>query len=90
MSENEVIVKAIGELLGMHFYIPSYQRGYRWTAQQINDLLGDIATFGQQCQRGEGEAGFYCLQPLRLGYSFHLQGETILLAERRPCLPSER
>lgn len=64
MSENEVIVKAIGELLGMHFYIPSYQRGYRWTAQQINDLLGDVATFGQQCQRGEGEAGFYCLQPL--------------------------
>ena len=80
MSENEVIVKAIGELLGMHFYIPSYQRGYRWTAQQINDLLGDLATFGQQCQRGEGEAGFYCLQPLRLGYSFHLQRETILLA----------
>ena len=76
MSENEVIVKAIGELLGMHFYIPSYQRGYRWTAQQINDLLGDIDTF----RRGEGEAGFYCLQPLRLGYSFHLQRETILLA----------
>ena len=76
MRENKVEVKAIGDRLGKHFYIPSYQRGYRWTAQQIHDLLGDIDTF----RRGEGEAGFYCLQPLRLGYSFHLQRETILLA----------
>ena len=76
MRENKVEVKAIGDLLGMHFYIPSYQRGYRWTAQQIHDLLGDIDTF----RRGEGEAGFSCLLPLRLGYSFHLQRETILLA----------
>lgn len=52
MRENKEEVKAIGDLLGKHFYIPSYQRGYRWTEQQIHDLLGDIATFGQQSLRG--------------------------------------
>ncbi|KQM08630.1 MAG: hypothetical protein AL399_06270 [Candidatus [Bacteroides] periocalifornicus] len=58
MRENKVEVKAIGDLLGKHFYIPSYQRGYRWTEQQIHDLLGDIATFGQQSLRGGGGSGF--------------------------------
>ena len=26
--------KSIGELLNYKFFIPSYQRGYRWTDQQ--------------------------------------------------------
>lgn len=45
----------------MKFFIPSYQRGYRWTGQQVTDLLNDIWEFSEKEKR-EGE--FYCLQPL--------------------------
>ena len=54
-------LKAIVQLLGEHFYIPYYQRGYRWTSQQVNDLLNDIWTF-TAVQREKGQ--FYCLQPI--------------------------
>ncbi|NDB86716.1 MAG: DUF262 domain-containing protein [Alphaproteobacteria bacterium] len=43
------------------FNIPSYQRGYRWTPQQVEDLLNDIWEFGNG-QKDEKE--WYCLQPL--------------------------
>ena len=42
ISDNKIELKSIRELLGMHFFIPSYQRGYRWTEQQAIDLLNDI------------------------------------------------
>ena len=56
--ENTIKETAVGKLLGMNFSIPGYQRGYRWTEQQVNDLLNDINEF-------EPENGsWYCLQPL--------------------------
>lgn len=45
----------------MKFYIPSYQRGYRWTEQQVKDLLNDIWEFSKKKKQ---EYEFYCLQPL--------------------------
>ena len=59
-QENKIKETAVAELLGwkMNFFIPGYQRGYRWTDQQVNDLLNDINEF-------EPENGsWYCLQPL--------------------------
>lgn len=56
-GDNKIGLKSVGELCGMNFYIPNYQRGYRWTEQQVSDLLNDINEF-------EGNDGFYCLQPL--------------------------
>ncbi len=61
MADNIIELKSINELLGMKFFIPSYQRGYRWTEQQVTDLLNDIWEFSEKEKR-EGE--FYCLQPL--------------------------
>lgn len=59
MSENKIELKSVSELLGMKFNIPSYQRGYRWTDLQIENLLNDI------CEFNKGVDGdFYCLQPL--------------------------
>lgn len=52
--------KTISKLLGMNFFIPNYQRGYRWTKQQVRDLLKDIYFFTQNKNQGE----FYCLQPV--------------------------
>ncbi len=59
ITEELLIPKSIHELLGEKFYIPSYQRGYRWGRKQIIDLLEDIHAFSL-----DDTKNFYCLQPL--------------------------
>jgi uncharacterized protein with ParB-like and HNH nuclease domain len=59
MTENIV---AINQLLGKEFFIPSFQRGYRWSEEQVKDLLEDIWEFFNISKTGDGE--FYCLQPI--------------------------
>lgn len=44
------------------FFIPSYQRGYRWTKQQVVELLEDIWEF--ICKKNKDQNEFYCLQPI--------------------------
>jgi hypothetical protein len=55
-------LKPVAEFLdgNHHFYIPSYQRGYRWNKKQVEDLLKDIGDFAENAQKGD----FYCLQPV--------------------------
>lgn len=62
MANNSIELRTIGTLLGLNFYIPSYQRGYRWTEVQVLDLLNDIDHF--IAKHKEGQSDFYCLQPL--------------------------
>ena len=54
--------------MGMNFFIPNYQRGYRWTDQQVKDLLNDIYDFAAKRKNREledkGIEEFYCLQPV--------------------------
>ncbi|WP_294789481.1 DUF262 domain-containing protein, partial [Prevotella sp.] len=45
MTENKIELKSVCDLLGLKFFIPSYQRGYRWNDQQVEDLLNDINDF---------------------------------------------
>lgn len=59
MAENKIELKSVSELLEMKFFIPSYQRGYRWTEQQVIDLLNDVDEFIQK-----KNSDFYSLQPL--------------------------
>lgn len=59
---NQIALKTINELMGLNFFIPSYQRGYRWTEQQVKDLLNDIWEFTNKSNKQSGE--FYCLQPI--------------------------
>ncbi len=60
-TDNKLCLKTIYEVLGENFYIPAYQRGYRWSALQVGELLDDIWEFSQQ---GGGDSSFYCLQPV--------------------------
>lgn len=61
--ENNIQLISIAELLdGRTFYIPSYQRGYRWTTKEVTDLLSDLYSFTIGTKKSEGE--FYCLQPI--------------------------
>lgn len=67
-TNNIIERKAISDLLnGGYFYIPPYQRGYRWTPTQVTQLLHDLfsyanETHGSNHQNIEGD--YYCLQPV--------------------------
>ncbi|GLR07676.1 hypothetical protein COO59_09675 [Mixta theicola] len=63
LHKNKLMLKPVSELLGEQFFIPAYQRGYRWTARQVRDLLEDLAEF-QQNVHGKPTERFYCLQPV--------------------------
>lgn len=49
------------------YFIPAYQRGYRWDEKQVKDLLSDIWNHGQaQSSLENAEKSKYCLQPIVL------------------------
>lgn len=62
-SSDNITLKTIGDFskLKHNFFIPSYQRGYRWKKQQVTDLLSDIWDFHAKTP---GPNEFYCLQPV--------------------------
>lgn len=63
--EHNLIPLPINELLDKQFFIPHYQRGYRWTEQQVKQLLDDIDSFLPREIHGKPEERtFYCLQPI--------------------------
>ena len=61
-GNNALILKSITELLPLHFFVDDYQRGYKWTPQQVEDLLNDIDEFNVT------QSDFYCLQPVVVKY----------------------
>lgn len=55
----------ISEITDKKFYIRHYQRGYRWTEQQVEQLLNDIDAFTPKEVAGHADRKtFYCLQPV--------------------------
>ena len=62
MAYNNIKIESISELLKFNFFIPSYQRGYRWSEQQVNDLLNDVWGFVNKPNKKDDE--WYCLQPI--------------------------
>ena len=46
---------------GQHYFIPDYQRGYRWEKREVTQLLSDLYEFMNQ---HPNQLEFYCLQPL--------------------------
>lgn len=56
---------SINQILDKQFFIPDYQRGYRWTSQQVEQLLDDIESFFPREIEGKpNNKTFYCLQPV--------------------------
>lgn len=68
MTDQQIALRAINELRvdevgnGLRFFIPAYQRGFRWSPLQVQQLLDDIQEFTQR--RNPQPEEFYCLQPL--------------------------
>lgn len=60
---NEIKQVTVSDLLdGRYFYIPTYQRGYRWSKQQVIDLCNDLLEYA--LKKGKHKDSFYSLQPL--------------------------
>lgn len=60
-SINNLELLAIPELCNKNFFIPDYQRGYRWGDTQIRQMLEDIYSF---IYDKNAAGSFYCLQPI--------------------------
>ena len=56
MENNQILLetKLVSDIKGT-FYVPSYQRGYRWGEDEVLRLLNDVYTNGKKN---------YCLQPV--------------------------
>lgn len=66
-------IKPFKELLGMHFNIPNYQRGYRWEKEHVHALLNDLQEFALKDNKDKDE--FYCLQPIVVRKNIFLSQE---------------
>lgn len=67
MEKENPRIRPIKELIGENFFIPRYQRGYRWGKQEIDDLLDDIFQYYSDLESPDTSkkvGGFYCLQPI--------------------------
>lgn len=56
--KNKIELKSVRDLLGMKFFIPNYQRGYKWGKKDVEYLIDDIAEIK------EDDNSDYCLQPI--------------------------
>ena len=61
MAEINLETKLIGDIRGC-FYVPDYQRGYRWGRTEVEALLNDIYEYGGKIKKTVNES--YCLQPV--------------------------
>lgn len=75
--DNTLELKTINELQQYSFYIPSYQRGYRWTPNEVEDLLNDISEFTPRLVDDSDEKTWYCLQPIVVKKNENKQFEVI-------------
>lgn len=60
MAEIKLETKFVGEITGS-FFVPAYQRGYRWGEEEVVRLLDDIySVYDETTHEGRN----YCLQPI--------------------------
>lgn len=86
-------ITSIDKLMGRTFFVPGYQRGYRWGRQEVEALLNDLWEFYLQAKEKKDEEErenlleenknvFYCLQPIVL-YKDEQAQENLLDGQQR-------
>lgn len=86
-------ITSIDKLMGRTFFVPGYQRGYRWGRQEVEALLNDLWEFYLQTEEKKDEEArenlleekknlFYCLQPIVL-YKDEQARENLLDGQQR-------
>ena len=61
---NNIELKTVNELSNYSFFVPAYQRGYRWTSLEVLDLLNDIDEFEPRAIKDSDEKTWSCSQPI--------------------------
>ncbi len=77
-KESSLVLKPVKALLGQHYFVDRYQRGYKWNAQQVRELLDDIERFAK-----ERSGSFYCLQPVVVKYREELDMWELIDGQQR-------
>ena len=89
MSENKVEkleekqkldTVTVWELMGNKFYVPDYQRGYRWTELEVTKLLEDLEEYINDYK---GDDSFYCMQPLVVYYNKKQEAWEVIDGQQR-------
>lgn len=71
-------------LLDLDFNIPTYQRGYRWSETQVDDLLNDIQDYIVSFHgKGIGNDDFYSLQPIVVKWNEQRQKWNLIDGQQR-------
>lgn len=52
MAEINLETKLVGGIKG-NFYVPDYQRGFRWGKNEVETLLNDINEYGGRPRKSE-------------------------------------
>lgn len=66
-TASNLFPKPVIDLINSKYFIPDYQRGYRWTETQVLQMLDDIWHFAQhppKADKDDNEKPYYCLQPI--------------------------
>ena len=58
MAEINLETKLVGDIQG-DFFIPNYQRGYRWGKTEVETLLNDVYEYGGRVKKSDNDN--YCL-----------------------------
>lgn len=61
MNTSPIAIKSISQITGK-FFIPDYQRGYRWEETEVLDLMEDLSAFYTAYKENKEKS--YSLQPL--------------------------
>lgn len=78
MAENSIELRNIRSLSGMNFFIPDYQRGYRWGEDEVIKMLNDFKEFYKRIKLKKDSIApgeFYCLQPIVVKKKSWIDGE---------------
>ena len=62
--DNVLELKTVNQLQEFSFFIPGYQRGYKWGLKEIKELLNDISDFLPRLINESDDKTWYCLQPV--------------------------
>lgn len=70
--DGKIRLKYIDKLINeeIYFTVPDYQRGYKWTIENINELLNDILSLE------DGEE--YCLMPIIVRPTKNVNGNDVI------------
>lgn len=70
----------VWELMGNKFYVPDYQRGYRWTEIEVTKLLDDLYEYKEDYN---GDKTFYCMQPLVVYFNKKIEAWEVIDGQQR-------